>query len=306
MLDDLYHSPFNDLLYQAQTVHKKYFPAAEIQLNTLLNIKTGACPEDCAYCPQSGHYATGVEKEKLLSLQEILKKAIIAKENGATWFCMGAAWRSPPSTDLMQVAEMIQAVKKVGLETCVTLGMLDSVQTQILKNAGLDYYNHNIDTSPEYYEKIITTRSLQDRLETIKNVAAADIKVCCGGIVGMGETHADRINFLLQLTKLAKTPDSIPINCLIPIPGTPLEHSPSIDSIAFIRMVAVARIVFTQAYVRLSAGRINMSEEMQALCFMAGANSLHFGEKLLMTQNNEVQQDMKMLKKLGMKPQKLV
>lgn len=301
-LDELYNLPFNELIYQAQTEHKKKFLSSEVQLSTLLNIKTGACPENCAYCPQSGHYQTGVNKAKLLSLVEVVEKAKLAKEQGATRFCMGAAWRSPPASDLPKVAAMIQEVKALGLETCVTLGMLDNAQTQILKDAGLDYYNHNIDTSPEFYPKIITSHTLEDRLNTIKEVANAGIKICCGGILGMGESHQDRLNFLLQLTQLAAIPESIPINWLIPIPGTPLANSQPLDNFTFIRIIALTRIVFTRAYVRLSAGRVNMSEETQALCFLAGANSIHFGEKLLMTKNNEANQDLVMLKKLNMTP----
>ena len=299
-LDELYNLPFGDLIYQAQTEHKKNFCSAEVQLSTLLNIKTGACPENCTYCPQSGHYQTGVKKAKLLSLSEVVENAKLAKERGATRFCMGAAWRSPPESDLPKVAEMIQAVKALGLETCVTLGMLTKAQTQILKNAGLDYYNHNIDTSPKFYPKIITSHTLEDRLNTIKEVANSGIKICCGGILGMGESHQDRLNFLLQLTQLAATPESIPINWLIPIPGTPLANSQPVETFTFIRIIALTRIMFTRSYVRLSAGRVNMSEETQALCFLAGANSIHFGEKLLMTKNNEAHQDLLMLQKLNM------
>ncbi len=301
-LDDLYHLSLNDLLYQAQTVHKQYFSSNEVQLSTLLNIKTGACPEDCRYCTQSGHYETGLQKEKLWSLEEVLKKAEIARKNGATRFCMGAAWRSPPASDLIKVAEMIHEIKKSGMETCVTLGMLNREQAEILKNAGLDYYNHNIDTSPEYYPEIITTHTLQDRLETIKNVAEAGIQVCCGGIMGMGETHTDRLNFILQLTRLAKVPGSIPINRLIHFSGTPLAETAPIDNLVFVRIVALVRIVFPKSYVRLTGGRLGMSEETQALCFMAGANSIHFGEKLLASKNNNADDDLQMLSKLGLKP----
>lgn len=302
-LDQVYHLPFNDLIYRAQTEHKKNFPVPQVQLSTLLNIKTGACPENCAYCPQSGHYQTGVNKAKLLSLTEVVEKARLAQSKGATRFCMGAAWRSPPAGDLAVVAEMIKAVKALGLETCVTLGMLDKEQTTILKEAGLDYYNHNIDTSPEYYPKIITTHTLQDRLDTISEIAAAGIKICCGGILGMGESHHDRLNFLLQLTRLAAVPESIPINWLMPIPGTPLAKSEPIDTFTFIRIIALTRIIFPKSRVRLSAGRVNMSEETQALCFLAGANSIFLGEKLLMTKNNEEGQDLLMLKKLNISPE---
>lgn len=298
-IDKIYQLPFSDLIYRAQAQHKKNFPGGQVQLSTLLNIKTGACPENCAYCPQSGHYQTGINKTKLLPLQEVVEKARLARAKGATRFCMGAAWRSPPAADLPVVAEMIKAVKALGLETCVTLGMLSQQQTQILKEAGLDYYNHNIDTSPEYYRKIITTHTLADRLNTIREIAAAGIKICCGGILGMGESHSDRLNFLLQLTRLAATPESIPINWLMKISGTPLENSEGIDNFTFIRIIALTRILFPKSYVRLSAGRVNMSEETQALCFLAGANSIFIGEKLLMTKNNEETEDLLMLKKLN-------
>jgi biotin synthase len=307
-LNDLYHLPFTDLLCQAQAIHKENFKSAEIQLSTLLNIKTGACPEDCGYCTQSGHFAksTGLSKEKLLPIETVISKAKLAKENGATRFCIGAAWRSPSPADLLKVAEIIYEIKELGLETCATLGMLDREQAQILKNAGLDYYNHNIDTSREFYPQVITTHTFQDRLDTIKHVTEVDMKVCCGGIMGLGETHEDRINFILELTNLAKPPESIPINRFVPMPGTPLENTAPLDNFIFIRIVALARIVFPRAYVRLSAGRFNMSEEMQALCFIAGANSIHFGEKLLTTRNQEACQDLKMLQKLGIKSQVLI
>ncbi len=298
---DLYEMPFVDLLYQAQSVHRQHFSSTEIQLSTLLNIKTGACPENCAYCPQSGHYQTGVKKEKLMELADVVEKAKQAKENGATRFCMGAAWRSPSKQDLPKVIAMIKEIKKLGLETCVTLGMLTAEQAEALKLAGLDFYNHNLDTSPEYYPNIITTHTYQDRLDTITHVINANIKVCCGGIMGLGESRQDRIQFLLQLMQLPKPPESVPINRLISIPGTPLEDAKELDNFEFIRTVAIARILLPTTYVRLSAGRVEMPEEMQALCFMAGANSIHFGEKLLMTKNPEAHQDLIMLKKMGLK-----
>lgn len=305
LLDELYQQAFNDLLYQAQTVHKQNFKNNEVQLSTLLNIKTGACPEDCGYCVQSGHHKKAqLRQEKLSNLEDVLQKAKQAQENGATRFCMGAAWRGPTFADLLKVTEMIREIKKMGMETCATLGMLNAEQAQMLKEAGLDYYNHNIDTSPEYYPEIVTTHTYDDRLQTLKHVADAGMHICCGGIMGMGETHKDRINFILQLTRLAKPPGSIPINRLIPFAGTRLGETQALDNFIFIRMVALTRIVFPQAYVRLSAGRSVMSEEMQALCFFAGANSIHFGEKLLVSTNNSAQEDLAMLDKLGLKPKK--
>lgn len=298
----LYELPFNELLFQAQTLHRQYFNPRQVQLSTLLSIKTGACPEDCAYCPQSAHYHTGVDKEKLLPLEIVIEKAEQAKANGATRFCMGAAWRSPPKKDLPHVVEMVKAVKALGLETCVTLGMLDQEQTQTLKEAGLDYYNHNLDSSPEFYEKIITTRCYQDRLDTLENVRNADIKVCCGGIVGMGESREDRVGLLVQLANLPMHPQSVPINRLVEAAGTPLEKALNIDEFEFIRTIAVARIMMPQSVVRLSAGRDNMNESTQALCFFAGANSIFYGEKLLTTPNPEANQDLQLLKKLGMEP----
>ncbi len=304
-LDELYQQPFNDLLHQAQTVHKQNFKNNEVQLSTLLNIKTGACPEDCGYCVQSGHHKkTELRKEKLSRIEDVLTSAKKAQENGATRFCMGAAWRSPNSSDLLKVAEMVGEIKKMGMETCVTLGMLTAEQAQMLKEAGLDYYNHNLDTSREYYPEVVTTHTYDDRLQTLKHVADAGMNICCGGIMGLGETHADRINFILQLAQLPKPPASIPINRLIPFQGTRLGETQPLDNFIFIRVVAVVRIVFPQSYVRLSAGRSVMSEEMQALCFLAGANSIHFGEKLLVSNNNSTQRDLAMLDKLGLKPQK--
>ena len=297
----LFESPLIELLYQAQTIHQENFDPNEIELCTLLSIKTGACPEDCAYCPQSAHYETSLTREKLFNLDEIMEEAKQAKENGALRFCMGAAWRNPPKKDFPKVLEMIRAVKKIGLETCVTLGMLDETQAKALKEAGLDFYNHNLDTSPEYYKKIITTRTYQDRLETLQHVREADLSVCCGGIIGMGETREDRIAFLLQLASLPKAPESIPINRLIPIAGTPLEKTEPIENFEFIRTIAMTRIMMPTSIIRLSAGRGEMSHEMQALCFMAGANSMWLGEKLLTTQNSEKNKDLTFLKQLGMK-----
>ncbi|OGT37137.1 MAG: biotin synthase BioB [Gammaproteobacteria bacterium RIFCSPHIGHO2_12_FULL_38_14] len=297
----LYERPFITLLYEAQTIHQKHFPADEVELCSLLSVKTGACPEDCAYCPQSAHYETNVTREKLMNLDEVLKEARAAKENGALRFCMGAAWRNPPKKDFPKILEMIRAVKALGLETCVTLGMLDEPQAQALKEAGLDFYNHNLDTSPKHYEKIISTRTYQDRLSTLDHVRNANIAVCCGGILGMGESREDRIQLLLQLANLPKPPESIPINRLIPIPGTPLQHMQPLDNLEFIRTIAVTRIMMPNSIIRLSAGRGEMSEEMQALCFMAGANSMWLGEKLLTTPNPETNRDLMMLKRLGIK-----
>lgn len=298
----LFGLPFNDLLFQAQLVHRNHFKANEVQLSTLLSIKTGTCPEDCAYCPQSGHYNTGLEKERLMGLDTVVENAQAAKDNGATRFCMGAAWRSIPKRDLPRVVEIVKAVKEMGMETCMTLGMLDEEQAQALKDAGLDYYNHNLDTSPEYYEKIISTRCYQDRLDTLEHVRNAGIKVCCGGIVGLGESREDRIEFLRQLANLPQHPESVPINRLVAVKGTPLERQKMLDNIEFVRTIACARIMMPKSMVRLSAGREVMSEEMQALCFMAGANSIFYGEKLLTTANPQQNKDKALLAKLGMQP----
>lgn len=296
----LFELPLMDLLFKAQTIHRQYFAPNEVQLATLLSIKTGKCPEDCSYCPQSAHYDTGLDKESLLDVAGVIEDAKQAKASGSTRFCMGAAWRSPPKKDFPKVIEMIKAVKDLGLETCVTLGMLDKDQAQQLNEAGLDYYNHNLDTSPEFYKKIITTRTYEDRLVTLENVRQAGINVCCGGIVGMGETRQDRIEFLLQLANLSEAPESVPINRLMAIKGTPLENTEQLDNLEFIRMIAVARIMFPTSYVRLSAGRDTMSEEMHALCFMAGANSMFSGDKLLTAPNPETNKDNQLLHKLGM------
>lgn len=296
----LFDKPFADLILQAQTIHRQHFKPNQIQLNTLMSIKTGACPEDCAYCPQSGHYATGAPKSRLSSIDDVIHHASIAKKNGATRFCMGAAWRQPHAKDLLQVIEMIKAVKALGMQTCVTLGMLDANQAQALKAAGLDYYNHNIDTSPDFYPKIISTRTFDDRLNTLSHVRNAKINVCCGGILGMGETREDRIAFLQQLANLPEHPQSVPFNGLLATPGTPLEHQERIDVFEFVRAVAVARILMPKSYVRLSAGRSYMSDEWQALCFLAGANSIHAGEKLFVHDNQSIDKDKQLFQSLGM------
>jgi biotin synthase len=299
----LFALPFNDLLFRAQTVHRQHFDANTVQLSTLLSIKTGACPEDCAYCPQSVRYNTGLKAEPLLPLDEVKRAAAEAKANGATRFCMGAAWRSPKDRDLEKVAEMVREVKALGLETCVTLGMLKKHQAENLAAAGLDYYNHNIDTSPEHYGEIITTRSFDDRLETLANVREAGMKVCCGGIVGMGETQADRAEMLRVLANLPEHPESVPINELVQVPGTPLDGAAPIDPFDFIRTIAVARILMPRAHVRLSAGRTQMSDELQALCFLAGANSMFYGERLLTTANPQNERDRKLFARLGIQPE---
>lgn len=295
-----YQQSFMDLLHEAQTLHRTHFNPNEMDCSTLLSIKTGRCPEDCAYCPQSAHYDTGLTPEKLFSLEEVLQHARAAKAMGATRFCMGAAWKSPPKKDFPKVVEMVEAVKKEGLETCVTLGMLDEAQAVALKTAGLDFYNHNLDTSPEHYKQIISTRTYDDRLQTLTHVANAGINTCCGGIVGMGETRKDRIEFFLALLSLETPPKSIPINQLIRVPGTPLENASGIDVFEFVRTIAIARILFPNSMVRLSAGREEMSDEMQALCFYAGANSIFLGSKLLVTKNPDQDHDYQLLKTLGM------
>ena len=302
---ELFNLPFNDLLYQAQTTHRHNFNPNTVQISTLLSIKTGSCPENCSYCPQSAHYQTGLKKEPLMQIAEVVEAAKRAKDAGSTRFCMGAAWRGPRDQDLEIVCEMVKEVKNLGLETCVTLGLLKDTQATKLKDAGLDYYNHNIDTSEEYYSKIITTRTFSDRLNTLENVRNAKIKVCCGGILGMGETNEDRIKMLLELANLAEPPESIPINQLIPIPGTPLENVSNVDPFDFVRTIALARIMMPKSYVRLSAGREQMSDELQALCFMAGANSIFFGEKLLTADNPEPEADNQLFGRLGLKREQL-
>ncbi len=297
--------PFMDLLFQAQQVHRQYHVANEVQVSTLLSIKTGACPEDCAYCPQSIRYDTGLANEELMQVQDVAARASSAKAAGATRFCMGAAYRSPKPKDLRKVIAMIREVKALGLETCATLGMLTPDQALELKAAGLDYYNHNLDTSPEYYEKIISTRTYQDRLDTLQSVRDAGMNVCCGGIVGMGETPADRAELLQILATLPEHPQSVPINQLVQVQGTPLAGSAPLDPFDFVRTIAVARILMPLSHVRLSAGRGEMSDEMQALCFLAGANSIFYGEKLLTTGNPDTEHDRRLFERLGLVPEPL-
>jgi biotin synthase len=298
----LFDLPFPELLFRAQSIHRQYFDPAEVQISTLLSIKTGGCPEDCAYCPQSAHYNTGVNAEKLMALDAVLAEARAAKSAGASRFCMGAAWRSPKDRDLEQVCAMVGAVKGLGLETCATLGMLSAAQAHALKRAGLDYYNHNLDTSPEFYGEIITTRVYRDRLETLEHVRDAGINVCCGGIVGMGESRADRIGMIATLAALPVHPESVPINMLVRVAGTPLADQPPLDPFEFVRTIAVARITMPRSMVRLSAGREEMSEQTQALCFLAGANSIFYGPKLLTTANPVRDRDRVLLDKLGLSP----
>lgn len=298
----LFELPLMDLLLQAQTVHRENFPANAIQVSTLVSIKTGGCPEDCAYCPQSAHYNTQLEREKLMMVDDVLAKAQEAKDRGASRFCMGAAWRHLGKREMNAMKEMVHKVKELGLETCMTLGMLTPEQASELGSAGLDYYNHNLDSSPEYYEKIITTRTYKDRLQTIENVRSAGINVCSGGIIGMGEGREDRIGLLLQLANMPEQPESVPINMLIPVEGTPLAGTPKLDPIEFVRTIGVTRILMPKTMVRLSAGREDMSEETQALCFMAGANSIFYGEKLLTCKNPDENHDRQLFKKLGLVP----
>ena len=291
--------PFNDLIYQAQQVHRENFDPNVVQLSTLMNIKTGGCPEDCAYCPQSAHYNAGIKAEKLLELDVVLEQAKSAKKRGATRFCMGAAWRQPSQRDLERVIVMIEAIKKTGMETCATLGMLDKEQAQKLKLAGLDYYNHNLDSSPEYYSKIISTRDYQQRLDTLEHVRDSGINVCCGGIIGMGEQIDDRAGLLMSLANMKVQPESVPINMLVQVEGTPLDEMEDLDPIDFIRVIASARIMMPESYVRLSAGRSEMTKETQALCLLAGANSIFYGEKLLTTDNPELIEDQRLFERLG-------
>ena len=295
----LFALPFNDLLFQAQTVHRQHFDPNQVQVSTLLSIKTGACPEDCKYCPQSARYDTGLEKERLMEIEKVIQRAREAKQAGSTRFCMGAAWRNPHERDMPYVTAMVKEVKKLGLETCMTLGMLNRDQALALKQAGLDYYNHNLDTSPEFYGDIITTRTYQDRLDTLSHVREAGMNVCSGGIVGMGESANDRAGLLVQLANLEKHPESVPINMLVKVKGTPLEQVEDLDHFEFVRTIAVARIMMPKSYVRLSAGREAMNEQMQALCFMAGANSIFYGCKLLTTSNPDTHEDVMLFKKLG-------
>ena len=304
-VEALFDLPFNDLLFKAQQVHREHFNPNELQLSSLLSIKTGACPEDCKYCPQSARYTTELEVERLMRVEKIVAAAKQAKDNGAARFCMGAAWRSPKDKDLAVVEEAIKQVKALGLETCATLGMLTDQQAQSLKIAGLDYYNHNLDTSEEFYKEVITTRSYQDRLDTLEYVRKAGMNVCSGGIVGMGETRRDRAALIANLANLPVPPQSVPINNLVKVSGTPLDDAKPIDDFEFIRMIAVARITMPESYVRLSAGREKMNDQMQALCFMAGANSVFYGEELLTTNNASAQHDRDLMAKLAIKPEKL-
>jgi biotin synthase len=301
-VESLFALPFGDLMYLAQETHRANHQRNAVQMSTLLSIKTGACPEDCAYCPQSVRYETGLERETLVPLDEVRRSAQAAKDAGATRFCMGAAWRSPKKKDVEAVAAMIREVRALGMETCATLGMLTPDQAHELKDAGLDYYNHNIDTSPEFYGEIITTRNFQDRLDTLAAVRDAGLNVCCGGIVGMGETTRDRASMLATLANLPQHPESVPINQLVRVPGTPLAGAAAVDPFDFVRTIAVARVVMPKAFVRLSAGREAMADELQALCFLAGANSIFYGEKLLTTGNPDVARDRELLTRLGIEP----
>jgi biotin synthase len=298
-IEALFNLPFNDLLFQAQQVHRQHFNPNEVQLSTLLSIKTGGCPEDCGYCPQSVHFNTGVEASKMLDVDAVKEAALEARANGATRFCMGAAWREPKDRDIEKVAELIRTVKSLDMEACCTLGMLSETQAHALKDAGLDYYNHNLDTSPELYGDIITTRDYQERLDTLAHVRTAGMHVCSGGIVGMGESRSQRAGLVHQLANLQPYPESVPINNLVQVEGTPLHGTESLDLLEFVRTIAVARITMPQARVRLSAGRQQMSEAIQALCFMAGANSIFYGDKLLTTGNPDWQRDQALLNKLG-------
>jgi biotin synthase len=299
----LFEMPFNDLLFQAASVHRAHFDPNEVQVSTLLSIKTGACPEDCKYCPQSGHYNTGLEKEKLMEVQKVVDQAKAAKSAGASRFCMGAAYRSPTEKDFPHILNMVKSVKDLGLETCMTLGMLEGKQADALAEAGLDYYNHNLDTSPEYYGEIITTRTYSDRLETLQNVRDAGMKICSGGILGMGEGVEDRAGLFIQLANINPHPESVPVNMLVKVEGTPFAENEDLDPIDFIRAIAVARIMMPTSHVRLSAGREEMSEEMQAMAFFAGANSIFYGEKLLTTANPEANRDKELFAKLGINPE---
>ncbi len=298
----LFELPFSDLMHRAQSVHREHFDPNGVQVSTLLSIKTGGCSEDCGYCPQAARYHTDVEKQDLMQLEEVLAAARAAKENGASRFCMGAAWRSPKQRDLEPVLDMIREVKAMGLETCATLGMLKDGQAEQLKDAGLDYYNHNLDTAPEYYGDVITTRTYQDRLDTLDRVREQDINVCCGGIIGMGESRAQRAGLLAQLANMERPPESVPINLLTQVEGTPMYGMDELDPFEFVRTIAAARITMPQSFVRLSAGRQSMHEGIQALCFLAGANSIFYGEKLLTTDNPEAETDRKLFGKLGIHP----
>ena len=301
-IQNLFDIPFNDLMYQAHQVHRDNFDPNKVQLSTLLSIKTGGCSEDCGYCPQSARYDTNVDNEPVMHIKDVIFAAKKAKDAGATRFCMGAAWRGPKEKDIRLVEEMISEVKSLGLETCATLGMLKEGQAERLKDAGLDYYNHNLDTSPEYYGDIISTRTYQDRIDTLNRVRDADINVCCGGIVGMGESREDRVNLIYQLANMATPPESVPINLLTKVEGTPLIDATELDHFEFIRMIAIARICMPKSYVRLSAGRESMGDGIQALAFFAGANSIFYGEELLTTGNPDVEKDQQLFKRLDIKP----
>jgi biotin synthase len=299
----LYEQPFMELVHAAQSVHRRHFDPNEIQVSTLLSIKTGGCPEDCAYCPQSVRYDTGVEREELMSTEDVVARARAARDAGATRFCMGAAYRSPKDKQLESIAAMVREVRALGLETCATLGMLTEQQARTLKAAGLDYYNHNLDTSEAFYGEIITTRTYQDRLDTLEAVRAAGMHVCCGGIVGMGERRQDRVELLQRLATLPEHPESVPINELVQVEGTPLAGTGKLDPLEFVRTIAVARILMPRSHVRLSAGRTEMSDELQALCFLAGANSIFYGEKLLTTGNPDTEHDQRLFERLGLRPE---
>jgi biotin synthase len=301
-IQSLFEQPFNDLVFRAQALHREHFDPNAVQVSTLLSIKTGGCPEDCGYCPQSVHHEASVQAEKLLELDAVVEAARNAKRAGASRFCMGAAWRNPRGRNFERVLEMVERVRAEGLETCVTLGMLDAEQSQQLKAAGLDYYNHNLDTSPDFYGEIISTRTYQDRLDTLRHVRDAGINVCCGGIVGMGETRSDRAALLQQLASQTPHPESVPVNLLVRVEGTPLADQAALDPFDFVRTIAVARILMPQSHVRLSAGRDGMSDELQALCFLAGANSIFYGEKLLTTPNPDAGRDRQLFERLGLKP----
>ena len=297
----LFELPFNELLFQAATVHRQHFDPNAVQLSQLLSIKTGACPEDCAYCPQSARYKTGLKRERLMAVETVLDAARAAKASGATRYCMGAAWRSPRDQDVDQLVDMVKGVRALGLETCVTAGMLRDDQAKRLSEAGLDYYNHNLDTAPEHYGEIITTRTWEDRIDTLRAVRQAGMKVCCGGIVGMGEERAHRVGLLVELANLPEPPESVPINLLVKVPGTPLADVAALDPIEFVRTIAVARILMPASHVRLSAGRTEMSDELQAMCFFAGANSIFYGDELLTTENPQVAKDNALFQRLGLK-----
>ncbi|PVV17145.1 MAG: biotin synthase BioB [gamma proteobacterium symbiont of Ctena orbiculata] len=305
-IEALFDLPFNDLLFQAQSLHRAHFDPNQVQMSSLLSIKTGACVEDCGYCSQSAKNATGLEAEKLMPLEEVVTAAQTAKEKGASRFCMGAAWRNPTDKNLDKVIDMVEAVHGLGMETCLTLGMLTQAQADRLRDAGLDYYNHNLDTSPEFYGNVISTRTFDDRLHTLAHVRDAGISVCSGGILGMGESRRDRASMLRELCNLPRHPESVPINMLVKIEGTPLYTAEALDPFEFVRTIAVARLLMPHSYVRLSAGRAEMNDEMQALCFLAGANSIFYGERLLTTDNPEADRDVRLLERLGMKTEQLL